>query len=222
MTITPESVRELLCSTNLGDRIRGVNHLRQLERAIAFELVQTAIKDSNPRIRYAAVSQLDSLGEQDLPTAYTILRDRLLNDPETDVQAAAADCLAALKLTDAFEDLRRIYQNTSEWLLQLSIIAALGVFGDPRCFDLLQEALNSSSDIVKTAAIGSLGELGDLRAIPLLVPYATDPDWQIRHRVAQALGHLGGEEARNTLETLATDEVELVAKEAQTYLPSKP
>ncbi|HAA29765.1 MAG TPA: phycocyanin alpha phycocyanobilin lyase, partial [Cyanobacteria bacterium UBA8553] len=84
-------------------------------------------------------------------------------------------------------------------------------FGDPRCFDLLAEALNSSTDIVKTAAIGSLGELGDSRAIPLLIPYATDPDWQIRHRIAQALGHLGGEQARNTLETLATDEVELVA-----------
>ena len=218
MTITPESVKELLSSTNLGDRIRGVNQLRQLERAIAFELVQTAIKDSNPRIRYAAVSQLDTLGNQDLPKAYNILRDRLLNDSETDVQAAAADCLGALKLTDAFEDLRRIYQTTSEWLLQLSIIAALGVFGDPRCFDLLAEALNSSTDIVKTAAIGSFGELGDLRAIPLLAPYATDPDWQIRHRVAQALGHLGGEEARKTLETLAQDRVDLVAQEAQTYL----
>ena len=218
MTITPESVKELLSSENLGDRIRGVNQLRQLEPAIAFELVQTAINDSNPRIRYAAVSQLDTLGNQDLPKAYTILRDRLLNDSETDVQAAAAGCLGALKLTDAFEDLRRIYQTTSEWLLQLSIIAALGVFGDPRCFDLLAEALNSSTDIVKTAAIGSFGELGDLRAIPLLAPYATDPDWQIRHRVAQALGHLGGEEARNTLETLAQDRVELVAQEAQTYL----
>ncbi|HAX75977.1 MAG TPA: phycocyanin alpha phycocyanobilin lyase [Cyanobacteria bacterium UBA11372] len=218
MTITPESVKELLSSENLGDRIRGVNQLRQLEPAIAFELVQTAIKDSNPRIRYAAVSQLDTLGNQDLPKAYNILRDRLLNDSETDVQAAAADCLGALKLTDAFEDLRQIYQTTSEWLLQLSIIAALGVFGDPRCFDLLAEALNSSTDIVKTAAIGSFGELGDLRAIPLLAPYATDPDWQIRHRVAQALGHLGGEEARKTLETLAQDRVDLVAQEAQTYL----
>ncbi len=222
MTITPESVKELICSENLGDRIRGVNQLRQLEGAIAFELVQTAIKDTNPRIRYAAVSQMDTLGNQDLPRAYTILRDRLLNDSETDVQAAAADCIGALKLTDAFEDLQRIYHTTSEWLLQLSIIATLGVFGDPRSFDLLAEALNSTTDIVKTAAIGSLGELGDSRAIPLLIPYATDPDWQIRHRIAQALGHLGGEQARNTLETLATDEVELVAKEAQTYLQSKP
>lgn len=218
MTITPESVKELLNSENLGDRLRGVNHLRQLEPAIAFELVQAPINDSNSRVRYAAVSQLDTLGEQDLQTSYRILRDRLLNDSEVDVQAAAADCIGALKLTDAFEDLRQIYHSTGEWLLQFSIVAALGVFGDPRGFDLLAEALNSSTDLVKTAAISSLGELGDLRAIGLLVPYATDPDWQIRYRVAQALSRLGGEEARKTLETLATDEVEQVAKEAQTYL----
>lgn len=221
MTTTPDSVRQLLNSENLGDRISGVNQLRQLEPSQAFELVQIPIKDSNPRIRYAAVSQLDTLGNQDLSVAYTILRDRLLNDPETDVKAAAADCLGALKLTDAFEDLQRIYHSTSEWLLQLSIIATLGVFGDPRGFDLLQEALASNIDIVKTVAIGSLGELGDLRAIPLLVQYATDSDWQIRHRVAQALSLLGSEEARKTLEILAQDPVDQVAKEALIYLNSK-
>ena len=219
MTITPESVKELLSSENLGDRLRGVNQLRQLEPAQAFELVQTPINDSNSRVRYAAVSQLDTLGEQDLQTSYTILRDRLLNDDEVDVQAAAADCIGALKLTDAFEDLRQIYRSTGEWLLQFSIIAALGVFGDPRSFDLLAEALNSNTDLVKTAAISSLGELGDLRAISLLVPYASDPDWQIRYRVAQALSRLGGDEARKTLETLAQDQVEQVANEAQSYLP---
>lgn len=219
MTITPESVKELLSSENLGDRLRGVNQLRQLEPAKAFELVQTPINDSNSRVRYAAVSQLDTLGEQDLQTSYTILRDRLLNDDEVDVQAAAADCIGALKLTDAFEDLRQIYRSTGEWLLQFSIIAALGVFGDPRSFDLLAEALNSNTDLVKTAAISSLGELGDLRAISLLVPYASDPDWQIRYRVAQALSRLGGDEARKTLETLAQDQVEQVANEAQSYLP---
>ena len=220
MSITPESVKELLGSDNFGDRIRAINQLRQLEVAIAFELIQPVVTDSNTRVRYAAVSQMDTLGHQDLQKSLTILRDRLFNDPEADVQAAAADALGALKLKDAFLDLQQVYQQSPEWLVKFSIIAALGEMGDERSFDLLQEALTSDNDLVQTAAISSLGELGDPRAVSLIVPYATHPDWQIRYRVVQALHRLGGSEARSTLEALVNDQVEQVAEEAKTSLKS--
>ena len=218
MNITPESVKQLLSSEDLGDRLRAVNQVRQLEPVIGFELIQIAIGDSNSRVRYSAVSQMDTLGVQDLQLSLDILRDRLFNDPEVDVQAAAADCLGALKLQDAFEDLQQIYYTTPEWLVQFSIIATLGELGDPRAFELLKEALSSENELVQTAAISSLGELGNLEAIPLLVPYATNPDWQTRYRVAQALSRLGGAEGKAILETLANDEVEAVANEAQESL----
>lgn len=220
MSVTRESVQQLLSSENYGERISGVNQLRQLEPSVAFELVQLVLSDQNTRVRYAAISQLDTLGSQDLQATLTILRDRLLNDEEPDVQAAAADALGALKLTEAYDDLRRIYYQTREWIVQFSIIAALGELGDPRSFELLQEALKSETSLVQTAAISSLGELGDERAIPLLIPFATNSDWQLRYRVAQSLGKLGGTEARSTLETLAKDEQEAVAREAQTALQS--
>lgn len=218
MSVTRESVQQLLSSQDFGQRISGVNQLRQLEPSVAFELVQPIVTDNNTRVRYAAVSQLDTLGSQDLQASLTLLRDRLLNDSEPDVQAAAADSLGALKLTEAFEDMQQLYHNTSEWLVQFSIIAALGELGDPRSFELLQEALNSNTSLVQTAAISSLGELGDARAVPLLIPFATNPDWQIRYRVVQALSRLGGTEARSTLEALAKDEKEEIAKEAQAAL----
>jgi HEAT repeat protein len=94
----------------------------------------------------------------------------------------------------------------------------LGELGDPRSFELLQEALNSETSLIQTAAICSLGELGDVRAVPLLIPFATNPDWQVRYRLVQALTRLGGEETRSTLEALAKDEKEEVAKEAQAAL----
>lgn len=191
MSATPEQVRQLIDSEDFGDRLRGVNQIRQLEPTIAYELAQIAIADSNARVRYVAASQMSTLGSQDLSKTLEILRDRLLNDPEPDVQAAAADGLGALKLTEAFEDLQHMYQNTTEWLIQFSIIAALGELGDPRGFELLQDALNSSQDLIQTAAIGSLGELGDPRAIPLLTPYTSSPDWQMRYRAEQALDSLG-------------------------------
>ena len=216
MSITPESVQQLLGSEDLGDRLRGVNQLRQLEPKTAFELIQPAVVDANSRVRYAAVSQLSSLGEQDPSLALELLRECLLKDPEADVKAAAADGIGALKLREAYDDLHQTYYNTSEWLIQLSIIAALGELGDPRGFELLEDALQSDNDLIRTVAIGAMGELGDPRAVPLLLPFASSPDWQIRHRLAQALVHLGStDEALAALEQLAGDEVEAVAQAAQ-------
>jgi HEAT repeat protein len=218
MSITPESVDKLLNSEDFGERIRGLNQLRQIEPETAFKLIQPMINDHNTRVRYAAVSQLDTLGKTDRNTSLKLLRDRLFNDPEADVQAAAADAIGGLKLVEAFEDLATVYHGTSEWLVQFSIIAALGELGDPRGFMLLEEALNSNNNLLQTAAIGSMGELGDSRAIPLLIPFADHEDWQIRYRLVQALGRLGGETASKVISQLAEDEFEQVAQEARNNL----
>ncbi len=218
MNVTPESVRQLVNSDDYGDRLRGVNQVEYLDDAIAYEILQPAIADSNPRVRYAAVSKLANLGRQDPSTALTVLRDCLHNDPEPDVKAAAADAIGALHLTDAFEDLQQVYRETSEWLIEFSIIATLGEMGDPRAFDLLSDALGNENELMRMTAIGALGELADERAVPLLIPFATDPDWQTRYRVAQALGRIGTDEGKSTLEQLANDEVEPVAQEAKHHL----
>lgn len=214
MSISPEAVQQLLSSENLGDRLRGVNQIRQLEPGIGFELIQTAVKDSNARVRYSAVSQMDTLGGQNLDVSLDILRN-LLKDPEPDVQAAAADCLGALKLHTAFEDLQQLYQTSNEWIVRFSIIATLGELGEPRSFELLQEALLSDNELIQTAAISSLGELGNTQAVPLLAPYATNPDWQVRYRLVQALNRLNTAESKSILETLANDDVEAIANEAK-------
>jgi HEAT repeat protein len=220
MSITPESVRQMLRSEDLGDRLRAVNHIRELEPAVGLELVQIAMGDSNSRVRYSAVSQMDTLGTQDLDLSLNVLRELLHNDPEPDVQAAAADCLGALKLEDAFEDLQQLYNKTPEWLVKFSVIATLGELGDPRGFELLKEALASENDLIQTAAISSLGELGNMDAVAVLAPYASNSDWQIRYRVVQALNRLGGADAKAILETLVNDEVEAIATEAKKTLQS--
>jgi HEAT repeat protein len=217
MTVNPDAVRELLSSEDFGERLRAINLIRQLEPAIGYELLQTVVNDSNVRVRYAAVSQMATLGKQNPEHSLELLRE-LLFDREADVQAAAADAVAALRLTDAYDDLQQLYHRSSEWLVKFSIVAALGELGDQRAFALLEDALNSDNELLKTAAIGSFGELGDGRAIDLLIPYANNPDWQIRYRVAQALSRLDGAAARPVLEALAKDEIEQVAQEARTSL----
>ncbi|MDR9401994.1 MAG: HEAT repeat domain-containing protein [Halothece sp. Uz-M2-17] len=218
MDITPESVATLLNSEDYGDRLTGINQLRQLDPAEAFPLIQPLINDTNVRVRYAAVSQMSSLGAVDREQALTLLRDRLRNESEADVQAAAADALGGLKLTEALDDLIELYHQTEEWLVEFSVIACLGEMGDPRSFDVLTEALHSENNLVKTVAIGSLGELGDQRAVAVLEPFVTDEDWQARSRLVQALRHLGGDQAQDLLQQLAQDPVEQVAEEAKTAL----
>ncbi len=211
-----EAIQALLASEDFGDRLRALNEVRPLPAAEALPLVLQACGDENTRVRYAAVSQVASLGTADLPRAAALLRDRLQNDPEPDVQAAAADAIGALKLTEAYPELEQLYRSTTEWLVQFSIIAALGELGDVRAFELLREALDSDTGLVQTAALTALGELRDSRAVELLVARAGSEDWQVRHRVAQALNHFRDEaEVIAALTQLQQDSNDLVAAAAR-------
>ena len=217
-SVSPEQIRPLLDSENFGDRIKGDNLMRNIEPALAFNLITPLCADSNTRVRYAAVSQLSTLGEQDKAAALTLLKTAL-QDSEPDVQAAAADSLGALKLTEAFVDLQTLYQETPEWLVQMSIIACLGEMGDRSAFELLQSALSSDNSLVAVSAIGALGELGDERAIELLLPYVDNDDWQVRHRIAQALGNFNADaRVKPVLAKLAQDDSQIVAETAQRNL----
>ena len=218
MAITPDSVRELLHSDDYGDRLRAVNQLRELDPAEAFDLVQLAANDGNARVRYAAISQIASLGQQDLATVEPLLMRSLTQDPEPDVQAAAADTIGGLKLKSAYPDLAALYHSTEEWLVKFSIVAALGELGEPAAFDLLQEALTSDNELIATAAIGALGELGDSRALPLLLNHTNHPDWQARHRLVQALAQFSEPEAQAALQQLTNDESDIVAGAARQHL----
>jgi len=209
------NIQQLLDSTDYGDRMSGLNFLRGLPIEEGFKMILPLLGDNNARVRYAAVSQMDDLGQVDLAKSLEVLRDLLANDAEVDVKAAAADALAGLKLTEAYEDLSRAYEQSNEWLLQFSILAALGELGDPRSFDLLKDALDSPNELYRTAAISSLGELGDPRAIPMLLRFVEDEDWQIRHRLAQSLGNFQTPETRIALEKLSLDSFEQVASEAK-------
>ncbi len=215
--VSPEQVSELLASENFGDRIKAINQLRNLDPGTAFALIQPLCDDPNTRVRYAAVSQIATLGEQDKPTAYKVLTASL-GDPEPDVQAAAADALGALKLTDSLDDLKELYGMTSEWLVKMSVVACLGEMGDPAAFPLLETALSDENSLVSVSAIGALGELKDERAIALLIPYASNDDWQVRHRVAQALGNFAQHpDVAPAIAQLAQDTSALVAETAQRY-----
>jgi HEAT repeat protein len=217
MTPTPESVRALLASENFGDRLRGVNHLRELDKKIAFELLQPAIQDSNTRVRYAAVSLMDTVGDADLPKSLEILQ-ACLQDPEYDVKSAAADALGGLKLTAAIPELIELYHNTNEWLLQLSIVASLGAMPDPRSLQLFAESIASEVELVRMTTVQAIGDMAVPAGVDILRQVVAEPDTQIRFRVAEALGKIGDPAAKELLAGMSNDVDPQVAAQAKAFL----
>jgi HEAT repeat protein len=217
MTITPESAQALLSSEDFGDRIQGINQLRELPAGEAFGLLFPILQDPNVRVRYAAVSLLASVGQVEPAKSLEALRVAL-KDPESDVIAAGADAIAGLRLHDGYPDLRELYQETTDWIVRFSIVAALGELGDPRGFEILEHAIQSQDPLLVPAAIGALGELADPQAIPLILPFVEDADWQIRHRVLQALLHFNTPETQAALQKLAHDSEAHIAEQAQQAL----
>jgi HEAT repeat protein len=200
MSTTVESVKALLSSPDFGERLRGINQLRELDRATAFELIQPMVQDANVRVRYAATCQVSTLGAENPTRALEMLR-------------------VGMRDSEAFPDLRQLYISTPDWIVQMSIVATLGELGDPRAVELLESALNSGTELLVVSAIGALGELKDDRAIPLLTPFAQDPDSQVRYRVAQAMSHFGDHaDAQAVLKWLASDADSQVADYAKLLL----
>ena len=221
MSFTPETIQKDLNSDDFGDRLRGVNQLRELDPKVAFPMIVPLIQDPHVRVRYAAVSQLDTLGVVDPEKSLELMRERLQNEPEADVKAAAADVIGALKLTDGYEDLVQLYNSTTDWMVRMSIVAGVGVLGDPRGFELLKEALATPEPLVQLAAVSAFGDLGDPAAIELLLPFVQNDDWQIRQRLVQALSRFDAPEATHALETLAQDKAEPVANYAKDCLAQR-
>ena len=218
MALTSDDIKQMLSSEAYEQRLSAINHLSEIDADVAFDLVQIVLEDPKARVRYAAVSKLATVGTANPQKSLELLRHAMLTDTEADVKAAAADAIGALRLKDGFDDLKTLYYATADWIIQLSIVAALGELGDSRGFEILEHALSGGNDLIHAIAVGALGELGDRRAIPLLVQHSTNPDWQVRYRVAQALGHFDGPDVEGALKQLSQDSVEQIVEEATSHL----
>jgi HEAT repeat protein len=217
-----ELLNALETASDLGARLRAVNQARFLDPELQFQVLAKAGSDSSSRVRYAAISQLGTVPLSDPTPILVLLREKLVEDPEYDVRAAAAAALGDLKQPQALNDLLIAYHRETEWLVHFSIIAALGELGNPDAFDLLTDILTQGNELMRTVAAGALGDLKDPRAVPILAAQLTTADQQLRYRICLALINIGkeiGHEAvRPSLLALSQDPDPQIATQAQEFL----
>lgn len=185
---------DLLASPDFVKRIRGVNGVRErytTASGVIGALMPLVANDSNPQVRYMAVSQVAGLdageisatdGEQVLETCLTMLE----KDTDPSCQAGAADAIAGLKLQDGFDKLVDTFNSTSDWMLRFTIAAGIGVMANPRSYEFLTAVLDSvepvGDELLLTATIGALADLGNVDALPLVDKYLDFPDKAVQER----------------------------------------
>jgi hypothetical protein len=193
-------VREHLRSNSPAERALGINYARYLDESTRYDILLEMMEDTDPQVRYAAVTQLATVGSHDRQRTLKAVRKILWNTEEdASVRAGAADVLGGLRFHEAFPDLEKLFHESKDWVVRFSIIAALGEMGVREAFPILVEALHANKEpLVQLAAIGALGELGDERARVYLEPLVNSSDASIVERARFALDALDARGSERT------------------------
>jgi HEAT repeat protein len=189
-----DSDEDLLASPDFVKRMRGVNEVRtrcSTASEIIGLLVPLIAADSNPQVRYVAVSQVaglnaDEVSAEDGKRVLDVCLSMLSKDTDPSCQAGAADAIAALKLRDGFDALVDAFNSTSDWMLRFTIASGIGVLDHPRSFEFLTAVLEAAQpegdELLITATIGALADLGTVEALPIVGKYLDHPDVSVKER----------------------------------------
>jgi hypothetical protein len=195
-----ESEEDGLLSEDYITRIYAVKDMRTRYSTLSEQvggLVNVLSGDSNPQVRYMAVTQLstldrDALSDKDKEAILAAALVALKDDSDSSCQSGAADAIAGLGLVGGFDSLVEAFNaaNGSDWMLRFSIAASIAELGHPRCYEFLVDVLEAANptgdELLITAVLGGLGELRNTQALPIIEKYLDNPDKSIKERAAIA------------------------------------
>lgn len=215
-----DQIQNCLKSSNPQERMRGITALRLFEPEVAVPLLMARLDDPEFIIRSQAAM---GLGYKQSSAAFNALMQVLEQEPDPNVRAEAANSLS-LYGDAALPHLVQMFWRDRDWLIRLSILAALG---EMNCADELFEVcyygLADDDLIVRETAIAHLAFLVDTdyeqAALKQLLALTEVEDWQLRRMVALALGQFPDQQAQTALAQLRQDEdYRVVAATLETLL----
>lgn len=236
---TAEYIESLLKSDRKGDQQRGLLLVRKLPPLTILELLLLSLRTSNNDfIRATAAVALGEIDLSEAPiesrnTVLSTLSDLLATDEDYAVRSAAAAGMGYATTasntdkktgTAMIEALSRALLEDSDWQVQFSCLASLGVLGkgNKKVVRILLGWLNKENDLLVQAAVGALGDIGDVEALPGLLGVLGADDMMTRQRLAQALGNINDcttePAAIDALRTLSKDRSFIVREAANAGL----
>jgi HEAT repeat protein len=120
------------------------------------------------------------------------------NSKSIDVRRRALEAVAPLSLPRVKQAISNSY-NSSNPLLRVSAVYAMGKNCSPHWLPMLLSELTSGDSELCYEAVVACGELGEPEAIPYLIKLIDDDDTDVQMASVQALGKIGGSETREHL-----------------------
>lgn len=184
-------------------------------------IFKQSFHDPYPPVRIAA---LDGLWDStDTKLVDPILK--LLNeDPDREVQVAAARSIAHFLLLSewdqirgvdsnrVFDELRKTYESPESVLpLKCAVLEAMGPIPVPELPNIIEDAYEGYIPELQLSAVFAMGTSADPRWLPILLDEMESPKEEMRAEAARAAGLIGSSQAISQLTELAIDDDQDVA-----------
>lgn len=168
------------------------------------------LEDSDPAVRYDAVSKLGEVGDVSAVEAIVVA----LEDMDWQVRRCATTALAKIGGEQAIEPLINALKDENTQVRGRAA-TELEKIGDSRAVAPLIGLLKEQDWGNRYAAAMALSEIADKRAVEPLITCLKDDKWEVRYIAASALGKLGDERAVEPLKSASKDKDELVCRAAK-------
>lgn len=175
----------LLATCRVDERQRTAIALGGLLSPLAVALLRTMLRDTEGRVRSAAVQ---SLADLSLPQATGVLIEALA-DVNSDVRWIATRALGDLSGAGAVNALIPMLTDEDNEVGRVAA-EALGRQEDRRAVPHLIAALRENYPLLRESAALALGRLADERAVPALRDMLDDENMQVRKSARSALGRV--------------------------------
>jgi HEAT repeat protein len=211
------AVAECLTDADAEVRALACDALARLGVPSLVGAVFPLLADRNPRVSYAAIGAIQSLGSRETER----LAMAAARSDNAVVRRAALRILSYFGSTAVLDHLLEALADPDERVRE-SAIQGLPFIDDPRALEALLAVAKDASPRSRAAAMRSLGKCSsDLRVTSYLLKGLTDPDSWVRYYACQALGKLAFEPAAAPLTRLLADpagQVRVAAVEALSCL----
>ncbi|WGU94090.1 virulence factor [Paenibacillus dendritiformis] len=162
-------------------------------RELTEEELAARLKDSDWRVRYAALDRMEPEANR-LPLLAETLRD-----PQSQIRRLTVVYLGEIKTQECLPLLFEALRDASV-SVRRTAGDTLSDIGDPAAIEPMIEALKDKNKLVRWRAARFLYEAGDERAVPALEEAANDSEFEVALQARMALERIrSGEEAVGTV-----------------------